>query len=71
MSKVIIALNGQTTEEIEKVYGVIHGIPWDALIPTISEHVRLRPDELIEGLIVDDATVKVKIGRKRGRKVKA
>ena len=71
MSKIIIPLNGQTESEIEKMDGVITSISWDALMPTINQHVRLRPDEIIDGLVINETDIRVKISRKKGRKIKA
>lgn len=69
MNTITICLNGQPAEEIEKMDGVISSVSWAALMPTISEMVRLRTDELIEGIVINDTDIRVKIGRKKGRKV--
>lgn len=70
MQKLIVPFNGNDITEIEKTDGVISAFPWDALMPTINQFVRLRDDEVIDGLIVSDIDVKVKISRKKGRKRK-
>lgn len=69
MSKIIIAFNGKSESEVEEVSGVITSVPWDALLPKINDFVRLRPDEVIDGLIITDTDIRVKISRKKGRKV--
>lgn len=71
MNNIVVSLNGQPKEEIEKIDGVIMSVPLDALLPHISEYVRLRPYELIDGLVISDTDIRVKISRKRGREVKA
>lgn len=70
MSKVIVAFNDNPESEIEKMDGVISALSWDAVLPTISQFVRLRSDEVIDGLVVSESDIKVKISRKRGRKIK-
>lgn len=71
MSKVIVAFNDNPESEIEKIDGVILAFPWDAMLPTISQFVRLRPDEQIDGLVINNVDIKVKISRKKGRKSKS
>lgn len=71
MDKIIICLNGKSAEEIANSDGVIISVNWDSLLPTIEKSVRLRPDEFIEGLVVNDTDIRVKIGRKKGRKTSA
>lgn len=66
--ELIISFNGAS--EVDLKTGLIQNIPWDALMPKIKESVRLREDEVISGLIVDDVSIKVKISRKKGRKTK-
>lgn len=68
MDKIIISFNGHTDSEIEKVDGVIVSVPWDSLLPAINNFVRLRPDEIIDGLVINDTDIRVKISRKKGRK---
>lgn len=71
MDKLIIAFNGNQESEIEKVSGTIISVNWDSLLPTISSAVRLRDDEIIDGLVINDVELRVKISRKKGRKIKA
>ncbi|MDB5200540.1 MAG: hypothetical protein JWO92_2503 [Chitinophagaceae bacterium] len=71
MDKIIIPLNDTPASEIEKLDGVITAISWDSLLPVINQMVRLRPDEIIDGLVINDTDIRVKISRKRGRKTKA
>ena len=71
MSKVIVPFSDIPASEIEQINGVFMAFSWDALIPTISEFVRLRPDEVIDGLVVSDTDIKVKISRKKGRKLRS
>lgn len=68
MNTVTIPFNGKSEADINKVDGVITSVSWDSLMPKINEFVRLRPDELIDGLIVSDTDIRVKISRKKGRK---
>lgn len=65
--KMIISFNGAPDSEIEN-QGVIQSVSWSALMPTIETFVRLRPDEVINGLVINDTDIRVNIGRKRGRK---
>lgn len=69
MTKLIIPLNGTPAEEIEGV-GFFHSIPWDALMPTIMKMANLRPYEKVDGLIISDADVQLRISQKPGRKTK-
>jgi len=55
-----------TENQVESV-GEIQSINWDALLPKISEYIRLRSTETIEGLIVNESEIRVVIGRKRLR----
>lgn len=71
MSKVIVSFNDTPESEVENLNGVITAFPWDSMLPTISQFVRLRPDEVIDGLVVSETDIKVKISRKKGRKTKA
>lgn len=50
MNTITICLNGKPAEEIEKIQGTIISVNWDSLLPTIEKSVRLRDDEIIEGL---------------------
>lgn len=68
MDKIIIPFGDKQPEEIDKTIGVVVAIPWDALKETIAEYVRLRPDEQIDGLVINDTDICVKISRKKGRK---
>lgn len=68
MDTIIICLNGKPAEEVAKIEGVITAINWDAVMPTINDLVRLRPYEQVDGLIVSDTDIRVKISQKRGRK---
>lgn len=71
MDKVIVAFNDNPEAEIEKMDGVITEFSWDSLLPSIGSLIRLRPDEIIDGLVVTDESIKVKISRKKGRKSKS
>ena len=55
------------TESPVEAIGEIQSINWDALLPKISEYIRLRSTETIEGLIVNESEIRVVIGRKRLR----
>lgn len=65
--KLIIPFNNNPESEIE-TGGVIQSVSWSALMPAIENFVRLRPDEVIDGLAVNDTDIRVKISRKKGRK---
>lgn len=67
MNKLIIPLTGKSESEIENNM-IFSSMNWDALMPTINQFARLRPDEVIEGIICDEAGIKVTIGRKKGPK---
>lgn len=69
MDKLIISFNGHSTDEIASTSGVIMTIPWDALQETISQRIHLRDYEKIDGLIVTDTDIRVKISRRKGRKI--
>lgn len=71
MDKIIISFNGQHLDEIEKMNGLVISVNWAALLPTISHAIRLRDDEVIEGLVVNDTDIRVKLSRKKGRKTKS
>lgn len=68
MQTLTVLLNGKTAEEVAKS-DITMSVNWEALIPALSEFVRLREYENIEGLLVSDTDIKVKIGMKRGRRV--
>lgn len=70
MSKTIVSFNDTPASEVEKLDGVISAFSWNALLPTITEFVRLRSDEVIDGLVVSEEDIQVKISRKKGRKTK-
>lgn len=61
-----ILLNGST--EIDLKSGITMSINWDALLPSIQSFVRLRPDEIINGLVINETDIRVVITRKKGRK---
>ena len=50
MNQITIPLNGKT--EISSGHTMF--IAWEALLPAISELILLRPDEVIEGFILDE-----------------
>jgi hypothetical protein len=37
-------------------------------MPAISDSIRLRDDEVIDGFMVNETGLKIKLSRKRGRK---
>lgn len=43
-------------------------VTWHQLMPAISESIKLRDDEVIDGFTVNENGLKVKLSRKRGRK---
>lgn len=65
MDKLIISFNGPA-EHIEQG-DFFHSILWDALMPKIQEFANLRPYEKIDGLIITDTDIRVKISRKKGK----
>lgn len=65
--EIIKAFNGNTESEI-KGGGLKMFVDWEQLNPSIAKAVMLRPDEIVEGYVVDDKGLNVSIGRKRGRK---
>lgn len=67
MNELIIAFNDKQKEEIQGS-GVFMSVSWDALLPQISDFVRLRPDETIDGFLVNETDIRVKISKKKGRK---
>lgn len=69
MDKIIIPLNGKTAAEIENGE-FFHSIPWDALMPHINQMASVRPYEKIDGLIVSETDIQVRISQKRGPKTK-
>ena len=67
METMKIFFNGTTDADFKSSYK--QSVNWDALIPAISEFVKLRKEwEVINGLIITDTDIQVSIGRKRGRK---
>lgn len=71
MQKIVIPFNEKTHAEIDAVEGEIQSIPIAALLPEIAKFVRLRDDEQIDGLVISDTDIRVKISRKRVRKVRS
>lgn len=67
MDNIIISLNGHAPAEIENG-DFFHSLTWDALMPTITKMVSLRPYEKIDGLIISPEDIRVKISQKVGRK---
>ena len=61
-----ILLNGNS--EVDSKSAVVMSVNWQALMPTIESFVRLRPDEAIVALSVNETDIRVMISRKRGRK---
>lgn len=70
MNTVTVCFNDTPAQEVEKLDGTIMAVPWTALLDTIGNSVRLRPDEIILGLLANDTDIRVKISRKKGRKKK-
>lgn len=66
----IVPMNGKTAMEVERIDGVITSIAWESLLPAISGLGHVRPDEMIDGLMITGAGIKVKISRRRTRKLK-
>lgn len=67
MDNIIISLNGHSPAEIENG-DFFHSLPWDALMPTISTMANIRPWEKIDGIIISQDDIRVKISQKVGRK---
>ncbi len=67
MSELLILFNNKTESDLKET-GVCMSVNWNALLHTIGEYVRLRPDESIDGLIINETDIRVKISRKKGRK---
>jgi hypothetical protein len=44
-------------------------IPWDNILPAIEKDIMLRPDEMIDALVLSKDNIKVKVSRKKGRKI--
>jgi hypothetical protein len=65
--EIIKSFNGNTEAEI-KSGGFKIFIEWEELIPALERCTKLRPDEILEGCIVDDTGLNVLVGRKLGRK---
>jgi len=57
-------------EEIEKAAdtGELQFVGWNELLPEISTLVRLREDEQIEGFLLNENGIRVKVSRKKGRR---
>ncbi len=68
MDKIIIAFNDKTPQEIDEMAGEIQSVSIDALLPAIQKFIRLREDETIDGLVINDTDIRVKISRRRMRK---
>ncbi|MBS1915705.1 MAG: hypothetical protein JST87_05470 [Bacteroidetes bacterium] len=54
--------------DIKNIAGTAIEISWDELLPAIKQNIRLRDDEVIDGIIVTEEAIKVNISRKPGRK---
>ncbi len=61
-----ISFNGIEVPDFKS--GVVMAVNWQALLPTIESFVKLRPDEIIEAISVNETDIRVKISRKKGRK---
>ncbi|HEY5392210.1 MAG TPA: hypothetical protein VIJ57_08860 [Hanamia sp.] len=72
MEKLIIPFNGNTIEQIEKPTDNIfkEQIGWDAFLEMLSKVIHLRPWDQVDGLIMDEQGIEIKISQKRGRKAK-
>jgi hypothetical protein len=70
MSRLIIPFNGQTTDQIEKQTDNLfkEQISWDGFLKILSEVIHLRPWDQVDGLILDEDGIEIKISQKRGRK---
>lgn len=51
--------------------GVFMSVAWQQLLPAINEIIRLRDDEVLDGFIVSENGLKIKLSRKKGRKTNA
>jgi hypothetical protein len=58
--KQTIIFNEKTIEELEK--DIPSFINWDGILPTIEKMCRVRSDEVINGLVISDEGIEVKIG---------
>jgi hypothetical protein len=63
----VLINNKAKVEELDN--GILFcSVTWNQLLPAISESIKLRDDEVIDGFIVNENGLKVKLSRKRGRK---
>ena len=72
MQKLIIPFNGNTVEQIEKPTDNLfkEQISWYAFLDMLSKVIHLRPWDQVDGLIMDEQGIEIKISQKRGRKKK-
>ncbi len=64
----IIKTFGKASKEEILGGGVVTSVTWEQLLPAISEIIRLREDEIIDGFKIDEDRIAIKLSRKRGRK---
>ncbi len=63
--------NGKSVDEIKEHTGFSASLSWTQLLPAVQDMVMLRNDEYIEGWVITDSGIEVKISRKPGPKIKA
>lgn len=67
--EIIKKYNGSTDQDITGS-SVFTSIGWDDLLPAIKQIIRFREDEIIDGFLISDEGIKIKLSRKKGRKIK-
>ena len=72
MEKLIIPFNGNTKEQIENQKDNLFKevMTWEVVLSMLEKVIHLRPWDQIDGLIIDEAGIEIKISQKRGRKAK-
>lgn len=63
-----VIINQKAKPEDLNTGGLFCSVTWHQLLPAISESVKLRDDEVIDGFTVNENGLKIKLSRKRGRK---
>lgn len=63
-----VIINEKVKPEELQSGGTLMSVAWAQLLPAINEIVRLRDDEVLDGFIVNENGLKIKLSRKKGRK---
>ena len=63
MAKIVKSFSEKTTEELT-AGGVTNFIPWDRLKQYLEIAARIKPDEQMDGIIIDETGIRIRISDK-------